>query len=427
MYQLMSFLGIFVFIAVAYGFSRHRSLVNWKLVAQALILQTLLALLVLGVPSMGFNGPLAFIFAGANDAILRVLTFSDEGSRFLFGSLMDTNKHGFIVALSVLPTIIFVSSLMSVLYYIGLMQWVVRFFAWIMYKTLKVSGAEALASAANIFVGQTEAPLVIKPFLKNATHSEMFSIMVGGMATVAGGVLAAYVGFLKDLIPNIGGHLLTASIISAPAAIMIAKILMPETETPETLGSLPKELDETHCNVIEAAATGASDGVSLAINVGGMLLAFIALISLADYLLISLGHTIHFSEWAPTTSGTPSELSMTWVMSWAFSPISFFMGIPWEDIGGISAILGKKTVFNEFVAYLDLAKNASQFTPRSLIIASYALCGFANFSSIAIQIGGIGGLVPGRKRELAQIGILAVVGGSLASFITACFAGMLIQ
>jgi CNT family concentrative nucleoside transporter len=427
MYQLISFLGVFAFIGVAYGLSRHRSLVNWRLVGQALILQAALALLVLGIPSLGITGPLAFVFAGANDAILRVLTFSDEGSRFLFGSLMDTQKHGFVVAFSVLPTIVFVSSLMSVLYYVGIMQWVVHFFAWLMYKTLKVSGAEALASAANIFVGQTEAPLVIKPFLKNTTQSEMFSIMVGGMANVAGGVLAAYVGFLKDLIPNIGGHLLTASIISAPAAIMIAKILIPETQVPETLGQLPKEMDEPHCNVVEAAANGASEGVSLAINVGGMLLAFIALISLLDYILISLGHVIHFSEWAPSASGATSELSMTWVMGWLFSPISFLMGIPWEDIGGISAILGKKTVFNEFVAYLELAKDAGKFSQRSLIIASYALCGFANFSSIAIQIGGIGSLVPDRKKELARVGILAVVGGSLSSFITACFAGMLIS
>lgn len=426
MYQAISFLGVFVFIGVAYGLSKNRSLIDWRLVVQALILQSALALLVLGVPFLGFSGPLAFIFEGANTVILKILNFSDEGARFMFGSLMDTEKHGYIIAFTILPTIVFMSALMSVLYYVRIMHWVVRFFAWIMHRTLRVSGAESLASAANIFVGQTEAPLVIKPFLKNTTTSEMFSIMVGGMANVAGGVLAAYVGLLKNLIPGIGGHLLTASIISAPAAIMIAKILLPETTTPETLGRIPKETEEGHSNIVEAAANGASEGVGLAINVGAMLLAFIALVGLADYLLGSLGQLVNFKDWAPSPSGTPSDLSLTWFMAWIFSPISFFMGIPWEDCGGIAAILGKKTVFNEFVAYLDLAQTGTKFSPRSLVIASYALCGFANFSSIAIQIGGIGSLVPDRKKELARLGFFAVIGGSLASFITACFAGMLI-
>lgn len=425
MNQLISLGGIGAFIGLAYLFSQNRKRIAWRFVAKAFLLQLTLALLVLGIPVLGFEGPLAFIFEGANGVILKILNFSDEGSRFLFGSLLDTQKHGFIVAFSVLPTIVFMSSLMSVLYHVGIMQWVVQFFAWLMHKTLKVSGAESLASAANIFVGQTEAPLVIKPYLKNSTSSEMFSIMVGGMANVAGGVLAAYVGFLKDLVPNIGGHLLTASVISAPAAIMVAKILVPESKTPETLGSIPQHTKSPHTNLVEAAANGASEGVSLAINVGGMLLAFIALISLFDYLLISLGQAIAFQDWAPALSSDNSQLSLSWIMSWIFSPITFLMGIPLVDVGSISAILGKKTVFNEFVAYLDLAKNGSLYQPRSLIIASYALCGFANFSSIAIQIGGIGSLVPERKSELARFGLLAVLGGSLSSFITACFAGIL--
>lgn len=426
MYRLLSFFGIFVFIFVAYLASNNRKAIAWKYVGYSLFLQFGLALLVLGIPVLGFNGPLEFIFDSANTAILKILNFSDEGARFLFGSLLDVEKNGFIVAFTVLPTIVFMSSLMSVLYYIGIMKWIVNFFAQIMHKTLRISGAEALSSAANIFVGQTEAPLVIKPFLKNATSSELFCIMVGGMANVAGGVLAAYVGFLKDLIPGIGGHLLTASVLSAPAAIITAKIIFPEVMRPETLGSLPKDLENPNCNVIEAAASGASEGVGLAINVGAMLLAFIALISMTDYLLMSLGDAISFSSWAPSLTGTPMNLSLAWLMSWIFSPVSFFMGIPWEDIGGISAILGKKTVFNEFVAYLDLAKNGGGFSPRSLVIASYGLCGFANFSSIAIQIGGIGSLVPERKRQLAQMGLKAVLGGSLASFIVACIAGVLV-
>ncbi len=423
---MISLGGIAAFIGVAVIFSQNRKKINWRLVGKALTLQAVLALLVLGIPYWDFAGPLAFIFEGANGVILKILNFSDEGSRFLFGSLLDTEKHGFIVAFTVLPTIVFMSSLMSVLYHIGVMQWVVQFFAWLMYKTLKISGAESLASAANIFVGQTEAPLVIKPYLKDSTSSEMFNIMVGGMANVAGGVLAAYVGFLKNLIPNIGGHLLTASVISAPAAIMVAKILVPETKKPQTLGNIPRHAQTPHTNLVEAAANGASEGVSLAINVGAMLLAFIALISLLDYLMISFGQMIHFEQWAPSLTAETAQFSLEWFMSWLFSPVAFLMGVPWEDIGTLSAILGKKTIFNEFVAYLDLAKNGAVLQSRTLIIASYALCGFANFSSIAIQIGGIGSLVPERKSELARFGLLAVLGGSLASFITACFAGILI-
>lgn len=426
MYQWVSLLGIGAFIGVAFAFSRDRKKVDWRLVGKALILQASLALLVLGIPFLDIPGPCAFIFGGANAVILKILNFSDEGSRFLFGSLLDTSKHGFIVAFTVLPTIVFMSSLMSVLYHVGFMQWIVRFFAWLMHKTLKISGAESLSSAANIFVGQTEAPLVIKPYLPRTTSSEMFSIMVGGMANVAGGVLAAYVGFLKDLVPDIGGHLLTASVISAPCAIMIAKILVPETRTPETLVSVPKQTESPHTNLVEAAANGASEGVTLAINVGAMLLAFIALISLFDYVLITAGNQIHFGSWAPSLTEAKTELSLAWIMSWIFSPVSLLMGIPLADIGEVSAILGKKTVFNEFVAYLDLAKSGGTLSTRSLIIASYALCGFANFSSIAIQIGGIGSLVPDRKKEIARFGLLAVLGGSLSSFITACFAGVLI-
>lgn len=425
MNHLTSLIGIFVFISIAFVFSDSKKQVHWIFVIKALLLQGILALLVLGIPALGIEGPLTFIFEHANQIILRVLQFSEDGSRFLFGSLLDTEKHGFIVALSILPTIVFMSSLMSVLYYIGIMQWVVRGFAILMSKTLKVSGAESLSSAANIFVGQTEAPLIVRPYITQMTRSELFCLMVGGMATVAGGVLAAYVGFLKDVVPNIGGHLVTASVLSAPAALLVAKIMIPEKDTPQTAGqSTPKE-KSPHINILEAAANGASEGVSLAINVAGMLLAFIALISLSDFLLISLGDLISFSSWAPTLTGKPAQLSLDWMMSWIFSPISFFMGIPWEDIPTTSVILGKKTVFNEFLAYMDLAQQAPQLSERSLVICSYALCGFSNFSSIAIQIGGIGTIAPTRKQELALFGFRAVIGGSLACFITACIAGVL--
>ncbi|MCC6138722.1 MAG: NupC/NupG family nucleoside CNT transporter [Bdellovibrionaceae bacterium] len=426
MNQITSFIGIFVFIGIAFLFSTNKKKIDWQLVIKAIILQFVLAVLVLGIPSLDISGPLAFIFDKANALILRILNFSEEGSRFLFGSLLDREKHGFIIAFTVLPTIVFMSALMSVMYHIGIMQWVVRGFAYIMYRGLKVSGAESLAAAANIFVGQTEAPLIIRPYLAKMTSSELFCVMVGGMATVAGGVLAAYVGFLKDLIPGIGGHLLTASVLSAPAALLMAKVMLPELQKPETADKSPPKQTSPHINILEAAANGASEGVTLAINVGGMLLAFIALISLADFLLIKVGTMIAFQDWGPTLTGEPAKLSLDWAMSWLFSPFSFFMGIPWEDIPKISVILGKKTVFNEFIAYLDLAKVGPTLTDRSMIICSYALCGFSNFSSIAIQLGGIGSLAPERKKELALFGLRAVIGGSLACFITACIAGVLI-
>ncbi len=425
MEHALSFIGIFVFIGVAFAFSTHKRRVNWALVAKSLILQFVLAVLVLGVPSLGVSGPFAFVFNKANAVILKILNFSDEGSRFLFGSLLDQEKYGFIIAFTILPTIVFISSLMAVLYHVGIMQWVVRGFAYVMYKTLRVSGAESLAASMNIFVGQTEAPLIIRPYLARMTSSELFCLMVGGMASVAGGVFAAYVGLLKDVIPGIGGHLLTASVLSAPAALLIAKVMVPEVEVPETADQTPPSTKSPHVNVVEAAAEGASEGVTLAINVGGMLLAFIALISLGDYVLVQIGEAISFSSWGPTLTGEPAKLSLDWAMSWIFSPFSFFMGIPWQDVPTVSVILGKKTVFNEFIAYLDLAQKGNSLTPRTLIIASYALCGFANFSSIAIQLGGIGCLVPQRKKELAVFGLRAVVGGSLASFITACIAGVL--
>lgn len=426
MYPLLSFIGLLTFTGMAYAMSADRKRVKLSFVASALGLQMVLALLVLGIPSLGFTGPLHFIFEGANVAILKILNFSNEGARFLFGSLLDVDKHGFLVAFTVLPTIVFMSALMSVLYYLGIMQWVVRFFAVLMHKTLKISGAESLASAANIFVGQTEAPLVIKPFLKEMTRSELFCLMVGGMANVAGGVLAAYVGLLKDLIPGIGGHLLTASVISAPAAILIAKLMIPETEHPKTLGSVPQDIDQPHVNVFDAATNGTTEGVVLAVNVAGQLLVFISLMAMLDYICISAGEMVNFSDWAPSLSKQPAQFSLSWIMSWVFSPVAVLMGVPFEDVGSVAVLLGKKTTLNEFVAYIDLAQIGPQLQQRSMIIASYALCGFANFSSIAIQIGGIGSLAPERKQDLARLGLRCLIGGSLASFMTAAIAGLLI-
>lgn len=446
MLELQSFLGIFVFIGIAYVFSNNRKMISWKIVVSGLALQLILALLVLGVPKFGFNGPLRFIFGAANEGILKLLSFTNRGSEFLLGNLIDPQKSGFILVFQVLPIIIFLSSLMTILYHLGVMQKVVNGFAFIMQKVLKLSGAESLAAAANVFVGQTEAPLVIRPYLKNMTSSELFSLMVGGMATIAGSVMAAYVGLLKDVIPDIGGHLLTASLLSAPAALLVAKIMVPETKTPETLGQLPKEKVLGHANLIDAAASGASDGLKLAANVAAMLLAFVALIAMVDSLFIFLGDQFYIAldyslntlaQW--NNSGVASDgslpfnysqtlpqFSLAWILSWVFTPIAFFIGIPLSDLGLAGTLIGKKIVFNEFIAYLDLASLNDQLQPRSSLILSYALCGFANFSSIAIQIGGIGPLIPERRKELAEFGLRSVIGGSLAAFLTACMASILI-
>ena len=428
---LQGLFGIAVFILIALCLSTKRSQVKWKIVFIGLFLQWGLALLVLGIPKLGFNGPAQFLFAKANSAILAILKFTEVGSNFILGDLALSDQSGFILAFQILPIIIFLSSLMAVLYHLGVMQLVVNSFAWLMQKTLHLSGAESLAAAANVFVGQTEAPLVIKPYLKKMTSSELFALMTGGMATIAGSVMAAYVGILKDVIPNIGGHLLTASVLSAPAALVIAKIMVPETETPETLGSIPKDKTKEHINVIEAAAAGASDGMKLAINVAAMLLAFIALIALFDALLIGFGNFIGFPSWSsaigiPLIDGSPPQLSLTLLLSFLFRPIAFCLGLPWNELGLAAGLIGKKIVFNEFIAYLDLASMKDSLQPRSLIILSYGLCGFANFSSIAIQLGGIGPLIPERRQELARFGLRTVIGGNLAAFTTAALASLLV-
>lgn len=432
MLQLQSFIGLFVFIGLALVFSENRKKISWKIVGSGLLFQFALALLVLGVPALGWNGPLKVIFHLANEGILKMLSFTDVGSSFLLGPLASSEKSGFILVFQVLPIIIFLSSLMTVLYHLGVMQLIVNGFARVMQKLLNLSGAESLAAAANVFVGQTEAPLIVRPYLQNMTRSELFSLMTGGMATIAGSVMAAYVGLLRDSIPGIGGHLLTASILSAPAALIIAKIMVPETQTPETLGSIPKEREKEHVNIIEAAAAGASDGLKLAANVAAMLLAFVAIIAMLDALLIGTGDLAYqlfdlFREDGATPlSQSMPELSLSFFLSWVFTPIAFFLGIPFEDLNVAGALIGKKIVFNEFLAYLDLSKLGGSIHERSAIVLSYALCGFANFSSIAIQIGGIGPLIPQRKRELARFGIRSVIGGSLAAFTTAAMASLLL-
>lgn len=416
MERIAGVLGLIVFILIAWAFSDSKKNVSLKIILWGIGLQLALALAVLGVPALGFYGPLRPVFDALNTGIVQLLNFTLEGSRFIFGDLVDSEKSGFIFAFQVLPTIIFMGSLMAVLYHWGLMQKVVKLMAFVMQRTLKTSGAESLAVAANVFVGQTEAPLVIKPYIPNMTKSELLSLMTGGMATVAGGVLAAYVGLLRDRLPDIAGHLLTASLMSAPAALLLAKILTPETETPQTLTRVPQQKDtERYTNTIDAAAKGAGDGLKLALNVAAMLLAFIALLALVNACLSSV------SEWIFNT-----PLTLQTLLGWFLAPIAWLMGVPWEEARVSGALIGEKIVLNEFVAYLHLSELKESLSERTLIIMSYALCGFANFSSIAIQIGGIGELAPNTKAQLAKLGLRAVLGGSLAAFMTAAIAGLLI-
>lgn len=427
-------LGILTIFAIAYVFCKHKDRIEKRVIISGMLLQITLALLVLGIPALNIPGPLQFLFSWANDAIMEILKYTEKGSEFIFGDLIRPEKFGFLFAFQVLPTIIFTSALMSVLYHWRIMQRIVHGIAKIMQKTMRLSGAECMAVAADIFVGQTESPLVIKPFIKNMTRSELLALMTGGMATVAGGVMAAYVGLLKDRIPDIAGHLLTASVMSAPAALVIAKIILPETETPETLGRLPKEADEKiYANTLEAAATGASDGLSLALNVGAMLLAFIALIAMLNGVIGFIGHTIHFHEWGaglvPSTMksvGTDATLTFQVILAWIFAPFAWLMGIPWSEATIAGSLLGEKLVLNEFVAYLHLSQLSEQISDRTIIILSYALCGFANFSSIAIQIGGTGSIAPTRKQDLAKLGMRALLGGTLATMMTATIAGLLL-
>jgi CNT family concentrative nucleoside transporter len=404
MERLISLLGLFVMLSIAYAFSEKRKAIQWRTIISGIILQVVFGLIIL---KTAFGRA---VFDTASLAFNAVLGFTNEGSKFLFGNLANPQSIGFVFATMVLPTIIFMSSLMSVLYHMGVMQKVVEVVAKIMMKIMKTSGAESLAAAANIFVGQTEAPLVIKPYVNTMTKSELMCLMTGGMATVAGGVLAAYVGFGID-----AGHLLAASVMSAPAALVCAKLLVPETEESETAGMVKVNLPKVSDNVIDAAATGATDGLKLAVNVGAMLLAFIALIAMLNGML----------SWVGGWVGYP-HLSFELLIGYLNAPVAWLLGVPWEDCLVVGSMLGKKLVLNEFVAYLDLKEAAPQISQRSVILTTYALCGFANFSSIAIQLGGIGTLAPGRRGILSQYGMRALLGGTLACYMTACIAGIFI-
>jgi concentrative nucleoside transporter, CNT family len=406
--RLISFAGLLVMLAIAWLLSVNRRAIDLRVVVGGTLLQLVFGVLVLWTPQG------RWLFEKLNDIVLKLLSFVDDGSRFIFGDKYTDHYFAF----AVLPTIIFVASLMTLLYHLGVMQRVVDFFAVVMQKTMGTSGSETLSCAANIFVGQTEAPLFVKPFVATMTLSELMAVMTGGFATISGGVMAAYVGMLHTTFPDIAGHLLAASVMSAPAALVMAKIMFPETEQSMTRGRLKIQIEKIDVNVIDAAARGAGEGLQLALNVAAMLLAFIALVSMLNALLGLVGQYIGYPQ-----------LSFQLVLGWLFWPIAWIMGVPAHDCTAVAQLLGERTALNEFVAYLDLAKlldGGADLSYRGITILTYGLCGFANFSSIAIQIGGIGGIAPSRRHDLARLGLRAMIAGTIACFMTATVAGLLI-
>jgi CNT family concentrative nucleoside transporter len=419
--KLISLLGWLTMIAVAWAISYNRKLFPWRTVVWGVGLQFTLALLILKTPW----GADFFVFAGK--VVQKLIQFSNEGCKFVFGPLADSDllaeKFGpgnsVIFAILVTGTIIIVASISSLLYHWGILQKVVQAAAWVMRKIMRTSGSETLSACANIFMGQTEAPLMIRPYVPRLTHSELMTIMVCGMAHIAGGVAAVYAALGAQAgYPNTAGHLLTASVLNCPAALMIAKILLPETQKSETAASAPATVPRTTANSIDAICRGAGDGFQLSLNVIAMLIAFIAMIALANYLV----------TWPQSHFGVSHPATLQTIFGWVNAPFAWLMGVPAQDCLSIGQILGERVVLNEFVAYLDLTTNAKQLAldPRSFTIATYALCGFANFASIAIQVGGIGSLAPERRSEMAKIGFRAMLGGLLAAYMTASLAGFLL-
>ncbi len=410
--KLQSLTGLLVILSIAYACSTNRAAIDRRTVAGGLGLQVVFALLVLK------TAPGRELFAVLGRAVNWLLDFSNVGSAFVFGPLGDKTawprimtavlgaegaQYAVLFAFQVLPTIIFIAALFAILYYVGLMQLIVRFFAVVMRRFMKASGAESLNVAASIFMGQTEAPLTIRPFLAGMTQSELMTVMTSGMAHISGGIMAAYILFGIE-----AQHLLTAVIMTAPGTLMMAKIFVPETEVPATSGTVKLEVERTDVNVIDAAGRGTGEGLQLALNVGAMLISFLALIALTNAVLGLAG------------------LSLQEIFGWAFAPLAWSMGVPWTDAPTIGNLLGTRMVLNEFVAYSQLGPLKESLDPRSFTIATFALCGFANLSSIGIQVGGIGALAPTRRHDLARLGMRAMLAGTLANFVTATIAGFLL-
>ena len=412
MERLQPLIGLALIAAIAVAWSSNRRAINLRTVAWGFSLQLLFALIVLK------TGVGQATFQVLGDRIRQLLEFSTAGSALVFGPLGDRAvwsdimtrvlgdagaQYSVIFAFQILPTIIFIAALFAILYYLGVMQFVVRSFALVMNRIMGASGAESLNVAASIFMGQTEAPLTIRPYLPRMTESELMTVMTAGMAHISGGIMAAYIAF--GIEPR---HLLTAVIMTAPGTLMMAKIFVPETAEPETRGTVKLDIERTDVNVIDAAGRGTSEGLQLAINVGAMLISFMGLIALVNALLGVMG------------------LSMQQIFGWVFAPIAWSLGVPWRDAATVGNLLGTRMVLNEFIAFAELGRIKDTLDPRSFTVATFALCGFANFSSIGIQIGGIGALVPNRRHDLARLGIRAMVAGTLANFVTACIAAMLL-
>lgn len=423
---LRGLLGIGALFSVLYFLSDNRKAISWKLVGSALLAQIIFVILVLKVPFI------QNIFEYISSFFVAILGFTHQGSDFLFGPLVDTKKIGFTFAFQILPTIIFFSALTSILFYFGILQKVVYFLSLLLKKVVKISGAENLSTTANIFLGQTEAPLLIKPYLQSMNRSEIFCVMVGGMANTAGGVLAAYVGFLGGSDPvhqlYFAKHLLAASVMSAPAAILVSKMLIPQTEKISESIKIPKE--NIGSNLLEAIANGTTDGLKLAINVGAMLIVFIALMAmvnsiLGDFIGYHTGLNDMIFSW---TNGRYSTLSLQVILGYICAPVVWLIGVSSHDMLAVGQLLGEKTILNEFVAYISLAKFKNDHIiqdERSILLATYILSGFANFASIGIQIGGIGSLAPGKRSQLASLGIKALIGGTIATLMMATIVGMI--
>ena len=410
--RLQPFVGLIVILSLAYAISTNRRAIDGRTVAWGLSLQILFALLVLKT-TVGQR-----VFQALGNLMNRLLDFAFVGSSMVFGPLGSKEvwprimnqvlgpegaQWGVVFAFQVLPTIIFIAALFAILYYFGVMQLVVQVFAVVMRRVMRASGAESLNVAASIFMGQTEAPLTIRPYLPRMTESELMTVMTSGMAHISGGIMAAYILFGIE-----AQHLLTAVIMTAPGTLMMAKIFVPETEVPETMGTVKLQIERTDVNVIDAAGRGTSEGLALALNVGAMLISFLALVALVNALLGLAG------------------LSLQQIFGWVFAPIAWAMGVPWRDAPTIGNLLGTRMALNEFVAYAQLGPMKDALDPRSFTIATFALCGFANFSSIGIQIGGIGALAPSRRHDLARLGVRAMLAGTLANFVTATIAGFLL-
>ncbi len=413
-------IGVVILLGVCFLLSSGKRSINWRLVFGGIALQLLLAVLILRTDA-------GVAVEWLSNGFVTLLSFSDVGAELMFGSLIDVEKYG--LAFKILPTIIFVSAITSVLYYLGVLQRVVFVFAWLMKRVMRLSGAESLATAANVFVGQTEAPLVVRPYVEGMTKSELMALMTGGMATIAGSVFGLYISILASDDPKaqveIARQLLTASFMNAPAALLVAKMLIPEQEDVDEKLVVPR--DKQGSNLLEALANGTTEGLKLALNVAAMLIVFVAVIALLNAFLGWAGDFRGLNDWVKSASdGAFEKLSLEAIVGCIFAPVAWVIGANPGDLLQMGQLLGSKMVFNEFIAYSSLGemKSAESLDPKSIFLATFALCGFANFASIGIQIGGIGALAPGRRSDLAKLGFLAMIGGTLASLLTASIAGM---